>query len=183
MVEQQHLETSPLLLPGLWLVLGYKHTGLLGENLNIETVVTKGKRQTNLLDLVFLHERHKLEEESGQAEQEVDELMDDKRPPGGDLELGVVVQHVAPGMFQGGLEGVFWQHCIHILHRQVGRGQDVCCAVHRHDGQSQEAAGVRREAWGKKNMLLRSVHGVVFISASQVTLADASKVLGTPVIY
>lgn len=98
MVEQQHLETSPLFLPGLWLVL---------------------------LDLVFLHEGHELPEEARQAEQEVDELVDNERPPSGNLELGVVIQHVAPGVFQGGLEGVFWQHRIYVLHRQVGRAQDV----------------------------------------------------------
>lgn len=90
------------------------------------------------MDLVFLHEGHELEEESWQAEQEVDELVDDERPPGGNLELGVVVHHVAPGVFQGGLEGVFRQHCIDVLHRQVGRAQDVCCAVRRHDGLERE---------------------------------------------
>lgn len=89
---------------------------------------------TNLLDLESLHERHKLEEEAGQAEQEVDELVDNQRAPGGDLELGVVVQHVAPGMFQWGLEGVLWQHGVHVLHRQVGWAQDVCRTVHLHDG-------------------------------------------------
>ncbi len=96
------------------------------------------------MDLVFLHEGHELEEETRQAEQEVDEFMDDERPPGGNLELGVVVQHVAPGVFQGGLEGVFWQRCIYVLHRQVGRAQDVCCAVHRHDGQREVTAGLER---------------------------------------
>lgn len=87
------------------------------------------------MDLVFLHEGHELEKESWQAEQEVNKLMDDERPPGGNLEFGVVVQHVAPGMFQCGLKGVFWQHCIYILHRQVRRAQDVGRAVHPHDGQ------------------------------------------------
>lgn len=81
MVEYQHLETFPLFLPGLWLVL---------------------------LDLVFLHEGHELEEETRQAEEDKEELMHDERPPGGNLELGVVVQHVVPGLFQRGLEGVFW---------------------------------------------------------------------------
>jgi len=107
MVEQQHLETSPLFLPGLWFVR---------------------------LDLVFLHEGHELEDETRQAEEEVDELVDDEGPPGGNLKLGVVVQHVAPGVFQRGLEGVFWQHGINILRRKVGRAQDVCRAVHLHDG-------------------------------------------------
>lgn len=78
-VEQQHLETSPLFFPCFWFVL---------------------------LDLVLLHEGQELKHEARQAEEEVDELMDDEGPPGGDLEFGVVVQHVAPGMFQGGLEGV-----------------------------------------------------------------------------
>lgn len=70
--------------------------------------------------------------------------MDNERPPGGNLELGVVVQHVAPGTFQGGLEGVLWQHCIYILHCKVGRAQDVCRAVHRHDGQREVTAGLER---------------------------------------
>ncbi len=78
------------------------------------------KTHTYLLDFVFLHEGHELEEESRKAKQEIDELMDDERPPGGNLKLGVVVQHVAPGVFQGGLEGVFWQHCVYVLHCQVG---------------------------------------------------------------
>lgn len=86
---------------------------------------------TNLLDLVSLHEGHELEQEAGQAEQEVDQLVDEERPPGGNLELGVVVQHVAPGVFQGGLEGVLWQHGVHVLHR---RAQEVCCVVQLHDG-------------------------------------------------
>lgn len=45
MVEKQHLETPPLFLPRLWLVL---------------------------LNLVFLHEGQELEEKTGQAEQEID---------------------------------------------------------------------------------------------------------------
>lgn len=101
---------------------------------------------TNLLDLVFLHEGHELEKESRQAEQEVDELMDDEWPPGGNLELCVVVQHVAPSMFQWGLKGVFWQHCIYVLHRQVRRAQDVGCAVHLHDGQCTVTAGLEKTA-------------------------------------
>lgn len=50
-VEQQHLETSPLFLPCLWFVL---------------------------LDLVFLHEGHELEEEARQTKQKVDELVDNE---------------------------------------------------------------------------------------------------------
>lgn len=99
MVEQQHPETSPLLLPGLRLVL---------------------------LDLVFLHEGHELKEETRQAEQEIDALMNNERPPGGNLELGVVVQNEAPGVFQGRLEGVFWQHVVYVLRCEVSRAQDVC---------------------------------------------------------
>jgi len=78
-VEQQHLKAPPLFLPGLWLIL---------------------------LDLILLHEGHELEQEAGEAEEEVDELVDDERAPGGDLELGVVVHHVAPGVLERGLEGV-----------------------------------------------------------------------------
>lgn len=89
------------------------------------------------MNLVFLHEGHELEEETRQAEEEVDELVDDERPPCGNLKLGVVVQHVAPRVLQGGLEGVLRQHCVHILHREVGRAQDVCRAVDRHDGHSE----------------------------------------------
>lgn len=66
------------------------------------------KTHTNLLDLIFLHEGHELEEETRQAEQEIYELVYDERSPGGNLELGVVVQHVVPSVFQRGLEGVFW---------------------------------------------------------------------------
>lgn len=33
------------------------------------------KTHTNLLDLIFLHEGHELEEETRQAEQEIDELV------------------------------------------------------------------------------------------------------------
>lgn len=58
--------------------------------------------------------------------------MDDERAPGGNLEFGVVVQHVAPGVFQGGLERVFWQNSIDILDCKIGRAQNVCSAVHRH---------------------------------------------------
>lgn len=64
MIEQKHLETFPLFLPRLWLVL---------------------------LDLVFLHEGQELEKESRQAEQEVNELMNEERPPCGNLKLGVIV--------------------------------------------------------------------------------------------
>lgn len=143
MVKQQHLETSPLFLPGFRPVL---HTHTRTERrfvkrngvLDFQNSKQPKNPHTNLLDLVFLHEGHELEEESWQAEQEVDELVDDERPPGGNLELGVVVHHVAPGVFQGGLEGVFRQHCIDVLHRQVGRAQDVCCAVRRHDGLERE---------------------------------------------
>lgn len=60
--------------------------------------------------------------------------MDEERAPGGDLKLGVIVQHVAPGVLQRGLEGVLWQHGVHVLHSQVGRGQDVGRTVHLHDG-------------------------------------------------
>lgn len=80
---------------------------------------------TDLLDLVLLHEGQELEKKPRQAEKEVNELMDEERPPGSDLKLGVVVQHVAPGILQRGLEGVLWQHSVHILHSQVGRGQYV----------------------------------------------------------
>lgn len=48
------------------------------------------RTHTHLLDLVFLHEGHELEQEPRQAEQEVNEFMDDERPPGGNLEFGVV---------------------------------------------------------------------------------------------
>lgn len=72
------------------------------------------------MNLVFLHEGHELEEETRQAEQDVDELVDKERPPSGDLEFSVVVQHVAPGVFKGGLEGVFWQHSIYVFHCEVG---------------------------------------------------------------
>jgi len=81
MIEQQHLETLPLFLPSLRPVL---------------------------LDLILLHEGQELEQEARKAEQEVDELVNEERAPGGDLELGVVVQHVAPGLLQRGLEGVGW---------------------------------------------------------------------------
>lgn len=94
----------------------------------------RSKTDTNLLDLIFLHEGQELEDEARQAEEEIDELVYDERTPGGDLELGVVVQHVVPGVFQRGLEGVSWEHGIHVLHRQVGRAQDVGRAVHRHGG-------------------------------------------------
>lgn len=60
----------------------------------------KSRPTTNLLYLVFLHERHELKKESRQAEEEVNKLMDNEGPPGGNLELGVIVQHVAPGVFQ-----------------------------------------------------------------------------------
>lgn len=134
MVEEQHFEASPLLLPGLWFVL-HTHTHRRRVTSPEKFLkVWQTESTTNLLDLESLHERHKLEEEAGQAEQEVDELVDNQRPPGGDLELGVVVQHVAPGMLQWGLEGVLRQHGVHVLHRQVGWAQDVCRTVHLHDG-------------------------------------------------
>jgi len=104
-VEQQHLETLPLFLPSLRLVL---------------------------LDLILLHEGQELEQEARHTEQEVDELVNDERSPGGDLELGVVVQHVIPGLLQRGLEGVGRQHCVYVLHCQVRRAQDVGCAVDFH---------------------------------------------------
>lgn len=90
---------------------------------------------TYLLDFVLLHEGKELEKEPGKAEQEVDELVHEERPPGGDLKLGVIVQHVAPGVLQRGLKGVLWQHGVHVLHSQVGRGQNVGRIVHLHDGQ------------------------------------------------
>lgn len=110
----------------------HTHTAEESHHLRSFCEVWQTESTTNLLDLESLHERHKLEEEAGQAEQEVDELVDNQRPPGGDLELGVVVQHVAPGMLQWGLEGVLWQHGVHVLHRQVGWAQDVCRTVHLH---------------------------------------------------
>ena len=70
--------------------------------------------------------------------------MDNERPPGGNLELGVVVQHVVPGMFQGGLEGVLWQHSIYIFHRKIGGAQYICCAVHCHDGWCKVTSGLER---------------------------------------
>lgn len=133
MVEEQHFEASPLLLPGLWFVLDTRrdsHT----KNGQCFLKSQQAESTTHLLDLVSLHERHKLEQEAGQAEQEVDELVNEEGPPRGNLELGVVVQHVAPGVFQRRLEGVFRQCGVHVLHRQEGRAQDVCCTVHLHDG-------------------------------------------------
>lgn len=97
-----------------------------------------------LLDLVLLHERKELEDKTRQAEEEVDELVDDEGPPSCDLELGVVVQHVAPGVFQGGLEGVFWQNRVNISHCKESRAQDVCGAIHLHDGRQKVTAGMER---------------------------------------
>lgn len=122
------------------------HAGISTKQ-NITSQIT-----TDLLDLVLLHEGQELEKEAGQAEEEVNELMDEERPPGGDLKLGVIVQHVAPGMFQRGLEGVLRQGSVHVLHSQVGRGQDVGCSVHLHDGRRgrEEASCVERRL-RKKN--------------------------------
>lgn len=115
---------------------------------------------TDLLDLVLLHKGQELEKEPGQAEQEVNELMDEERPPGGDLKLGVIVQHVAPGMLQRVLEGVLWQRGVDVLHSQIGRGQDVGRTVHLHDGRrGKEGLRVWREDWERRE---RRCHTTAF---------------------
>lgn len=129
-----------------------RSTGIL----KIKTVWPK--LATDLLDLVFLHEGHELEKESRQAEQEVNELMNEERPPCGDLKLGVIVQHVAPGVFQRGLKGILWQHSVHVLHSKVRRAQDVGRAVHLHDGQCEgEGLQVWREDWETRTWVIQSV--------------------------
>lgn len=73
MIKQQHFKALPLFLPCLWFIL---------------------------LDFILLHEREELKDKSRQAEQEIDEFMDDERAPGGDLEFAVVLQHVVPRVLQ-----------------------------------------------------------------------------------
>lgn len=95
MIEQKHLETFPLFLPRLWLVLctqTHTHTRYIRRSIGILKIKTfRLKPTTDLLDLVFLHEGQELEKESRQAEQEVNELMNEERPPCGNLKLGVIV--------------------------------------------------------------------------------------------
>lgn len=76
MIEQEHFKASPLAFPCLRPVL---------------------------LDFKPLHEWNELKEKARQAEHEVDGFMDNEGSPCGNLELGVVVQHVDPGMFKWSL--------------------------------------------------------------------------------
>lgn len=74
--------------------------------LQVFSLKLKQSNSTHRLDLILLHEREELKDKSRQAEEEIDEFMDNERAPGGDLEFGVVLQHVVPRVFQRFLQWI-----------------------------------------------------------------------------
>lgn len=84
------------------------------------------------MDFILLHVGYELKDKPGHAEQEVRSFVNYERAPGGDLELGVVVQHVVPRILEGLLQGVVGQEGVDVLHRQVGRVEDVHAVVRCH---------------------------------------------------